>query len=41
MGNGLESELRACARRLRASLLPATAAILIAVLVPDGDQREP
>jgi len=34
MGNGLESQLRACARRLRAALLAAAAAILIAALAP-------
>lgn len=36
MGNGLESQLRACARRLRVSRLPAAAAaaILIAALAP-------
>lgn len=34
MGNSLESQLRACARHLRASLLLAAAAILIAALAP-------
>lgn len=36
MGNGLESQLRACARRLRVSRIPAVAgaAILIAALAP-------